>query len=875
MPSGPEATSLGSGWAAGLVTLAGFALRCLELSRNQSFWWDEAYSAVVARGSLAQIARTVAAEDFHPPLHYWLLHGWARLAGEGEYALRYTSVAFGVATIALSYALGRRLFGRRGGTIAAALTAASPFHWYYSTEARMFAPAAFLALLLLWLAHRRRWAWFALAGAIALYTYYYALFAIAPAGLLALARGRRESMRFVGAAAAIALMYAPWLPILLGRTQSWDSPWTPATSPARVLLWTWPTLLTGIPDVALWMWDWRGVALATAALLLGALLAVGALRRDAGLTYAAAAGLTPLALIALVALVRPIYHPRYAIIAAPGVYLALAGALLLSGRWLRPLSAALALVLFALFGWGLWRYADGDGLTRDNYRGAVAWINATQQPNDAAIYNAPPGFEYYYRGPMPHVEVPRGPYSEEHSIAQLAEVAGTRSRLWYLTHELRPSDPEGFVQGQLDRNARLIERRDFGQVDVALYELPPDRAMAPLARHDVGPLRVGEALELVAVGVDDRPHASGGAVPVTLHWLVKAPVGADLGVWVQLQDEQGFRWGRGDRQPRDTAFRLSSGWPVGARVTTGHSIPTPIGVPPGQYRLVASAYRVADFRALEVRDAAGRPLGESADLGRVVVGPAGRVDDAALGGPAGALDEAISLAGSGISAREVGAGGAVEATLLWRAERAPGARDIVLRLLDAAGATVHEQRLATGGGRYPADRWQPGERVRDQVRLTAPPTLAPGQYRVWAGLAAPGAAPAGREIGQLSVAGVARQFAPPPIARPLDVAFADGVRLAGYAVDASGVTLFWHPTATPGRVYKVFNHLLDATGTIIAQRDAAPADWTRPTTGWLPGEYVIDRHPLPIPPAAVTLRVGLYDPITGERLAPGYVDLTL
>jgi hypothetical protein len=795
------------------------------------------------------------------------------VAGEGEYALRYTSVAFGAATIALAYALGRRLFGWVGGLIAAGLTAASPFLWYYSTEARMFAPAAFLALLALWFGHRGGWLGLAVTVAVALYTYYYSLFVLAPIGLWALWRGQARA--FALATGGAAGLYLPWLPVLLGRTQAWESPWTPPTSPAQVLRWTWPTLLTGIPDVSVWSVEWRAAALAAVGIAVGVLAAAGAVRRRDGLVYAAAAGLLPLTLIAAVALFRPIYHPRYAAPATPGLYLALAGALVLGGRWLLPVRATLAIALVALFGWGLSRYFDGDGMTRDNYRDAVAWVNAAQEPGDAGLYNAPPGFRYYYRGTMPHAEVPRGGYGEEAAVGQLAELARGHGRLWHLTHALRPSDPEGFVQAQLDRHARLVERRGFGQVEVALYELPDDAAIAPLPRHEVGRLRVGDALELVAVGVDGQPHASGGPAPLTLHWLVKAPIDGELGVWVQLEDEQGFRWGRGDRQPRDAEFRPTGQWPVGARVTTGHSLPIPVGTPPGRYRLTTGLYRTDGLRGLEVRDSAGRSLGESVDLGTVVVGPASRADDRALGGAAGRIDESVALGGSGVSTGEVAAGGTVEATLLWRAERSPGRREIVLRLLDGAGATRHEQRLPTGGGRYPAERWQPGERVRDQVRLTVPPTLPPGAYRLWAGLAAPAAAPAGVEIARLSVGGVARTFERPAIARPLDRTFADGVRLAGYAVDADGVTLFWQPTATPGREYKVFNHVLDPTGTIVGQRDAVPGDWTRPTTGWLAGEYVVDRHPLAIPPGAVTLRVGLYDPITGERIAPGYVDLPL
>jgi 4-amino-4-deoxy-L-arabinose transferase-like glycosyltransferase len=879
-----------------LIVLAAFVGRCWELGR-QSFWWDEAYSAVVARGSPAEIVRTVAAEDFHPPLHYLLLHAWRLVGGESEYALRLTSVAFGTATIALAYALGRRLFGPGGGLAAAFLAATSPFLWYYSTEARMFAPAAFLALLTLWLAHRGAWVGLGLCTAVGLYTYYYSLFALAPAGLLALASGWRALRGYVVALGLAALLYLPWLPVLLGRTQVWESPWTPPTSPGRVLAWTWPTLLTGIPDTAVWSQEGpRAAMLAVvggfAALVLLALVLRAPTGYRRGLLYAAAAGLVPLGLIALVALARPIYHPRYAAPAAPGLYLALAGAIGLPHRALRPLRLLLAVAVLGLFGWGLLRYADGSGLTRDDYRSAVRSIEAAERPGDAAIYNAPPGFQYYYRGAMPHRELPTGAYDEATVVGQLEEFARGHPRLWYLSHDLRPSDPEGFLTMQLDRRGRLVERRRYGQIQVALYDLPAGAAFAPLPRRDVGPLLIGDALELVAVGVDDAPHPGGGALPLTLEWLVKAPLPGDVGVWVQLADEQGFRWGRGDRQPRDSDFRATGAWRVGERVRTGHVIPIPVGTPPGSYRLELGVYRLADMGGLEIRGPDGRPLGQTAGLGAARVGPsagaagadAGSPPDPGLTGPRGPIDGAVELVGSGISTRQVAAGAALEMTLLWRAERPPGPRELVLRLLGSDDAVAHEQRLPTGNGRYPAERWQTADLVRDQARLSVPPTQAAGAYRLWVGLAPPGGEPAGLAIGTLDVTGVARLFERPPIERPLDVSFGDGIGLAGYQIarptpGRAHLTLLWRAAATPARDYKVFNHVLDDAGEIVAQRDGVPADWTRPTRGWVAGEYVLDGHDFELPPAAsgMRLRIGLYDPATGDRLrtADGrdYLDL--
>ncbi|HEY3109920.1 MAG TPA: glycosyltransferase family 39 protein, partial [Chloroflexota bacterium] len=556
-----------------LATALGFAWRARDLG-GQSFWWDEAYSAVVARGSLAEIVAAITAADFHPPLHYLLLHYWRLVAGESEYALRYVSVAAGALTIALAYATGRRLFGAVGGLAAATLTAASPYLVYYSTEARMFALAALLALLTVYTGHRatasgrrRDWLAFALALALGLWNYYYAAFTFLPLAVTASLRGRRRLGQYIAAGLLAALLYLPWIPIAFGRAVEWTSPWTAPTTPGRVLAWTWPALLTGIPALELWGDDrLRALMLAAAALLALALLAAlrGPRSYAGNLWLAAAAALVPLGAMAAIALLRPIYHPRYAMPVAPALILAMAGAIALPSRRLLAVRAALALTVAAAFGWGLWRYYGGDGLTRDDYRSAIGYLAARERPGDAAITNAPPGFAYYYRGAMPFAEFPTGRYDEATIVDGLNRLAAGRARLWYVTHALRPSDPEGFVDLQLDHRAERVDERQFGQIRVALYELPARPAFAPLAFHPLpGGVRVGEELTLLGVGLGGGAERAGDELPLTLRWRVERRPASDLGVWVRLRDSDGFAWGRQDRRPRDSAFQLASGWTAG------------------------------------------------------------------------------------------------------------------------------------------------------------------------------------------------------------------------------------------------------------------------------------------------------------------------
>ncbi len=86
---------------------------------------------------------------------------------------------------------------------------------------------------------------------------------------------------------------------------------------------------------------------------------------------------------------------------------------------------------------------------------------------------------------------------------------------------------------------------------------------------------------------------------------------------------------------------------------------------------------------------------------------------------------------------------------------------------------------------------------------------------------------------------------------------------------AAGVDLVWRAEGPIEQEAKVFVHLYDAAGNLVAQHDSVPVHGTRPTTTWEAGEALVDRHGLALPDGAVgalQLVVGLYEPATGERL---------
>jgi 4-amino-4-deoxy-L-arabinose transferase-like glycosyltransferase len=118
----------------------------------------------------------------------------------------------------------------------------------------------------------------------------------------------------------------------------------------------------------------------------------------------------------------------------------------------------------------------------------------------------------------------------------------------------------------------------------------------------------------------------------------------------------------------------------------------------------------------------------------------------------------------------------------------------------------------------------------------------------------------------------------------LKIEFDQGIQLVGSYVTLNGdpldhqpqagewlrVTLFWTTSAAIPIDYKVFVHAVDAASSVVAQHDSMPHQAAQPTSSWQSQEVVLDAHEFQLPvdgsPASLVIRIGLYDPESGDRL---------
>ncbi len=912
--------------------LAGFFLRVWRLG-VQSLWYDETVSAYLAGQPLHALIHHTSL-DIHPPLYYALLRFWTLLAGRSEFSLGFFSVIFGWLHIPLVYLLGKEVGGKKLGVLSAAVIAFSTFDIWYAQEVRMYSLGSFLGLVGLTAIIKaikgdessRPPALWSLVGILGMYTLYYFGFLLASEALIILAwiaamKGKKRvkaARKWLPAMAAIPIAYIPWIPIAWRQaTNPPVPPWRSFVGLGKTLSTAWAALCMGQSanprDV---------IALLVFFLLLYALgvwkvAESGRSKWIAGVLV----GYTflPLAIIYLISLRIPLYHPRYmALYAAPFSVVVAGGlyALFDLGETGRAISLlALALVVVSN-GYSLYNFHFDNLYASDDYRSGVGLIEKEWAPGDAVLVNAGyvyTAFDYYFHDKIAWqgklrdyygcpeqkngiVVVETGtvggppelgwghPEADFYSISptetggKLALLFRCHPRVWQLRAYDTVTDPKGFIRKWLDSNAVLLwDTLLTGETNAKVQAW---RTNTP------GPAPGNANAEYPAAGLALQgwriygPAAEGEKVGAVLWWkAVESPSPRpQIGLSLRLLGKDGTVWAQQDFSPEGNVYPMSR-WKTGESAPVPVSLRVPFGTVPGRYRLALVVYDRKDGKPFVERRTGKVRL----DLGEVEVLLPKSWPRRIGGWPRHARISSggVELYGMRVELeKRIKAGQKLPLDMLWKISGKPKATAARLVLLGRRGKVVSTQDVGIPrAGRF----------VRTKASILVPGYLRNGSYALYLqlldgngkalGLRKWGLIPIGArwEIGKVRVAERKINTKVPPMSHLLSARFGQWGMLLGYDLAPEEpsrggklrITLYWRSIAPTDKSYKVFVHLVDGKGKLVAQSDSYPQNGRLPTSAWVAGEVIEDVHELTIPasapPGEYHLEIGMYIESTGVR----------
>ncbi|MEM7332771.1 MAG: glycosyltransferase family 39 protein [Chloroflexota bacterium] len=447
----------------------------------------------------------------------------------------------------------------------------------------------------------------------------------------------------------------------------------------------------------------------------------------------------------------------------------------------------------------------------------------------------------------------------------------------------------GFVlyEKREERRKRREERRDGQFVTWAVFGVAIvtiflkfgvfDRVDTPL--RQVGALNVpnsvaiqGSELLMSHVEISDRNNPADEIIEVRMAWTAVSHPTRNYQTNVWLEDEAGHLWSDKNtfrtRKYEDAPPTLA--WQPGQWGWEIWEVEPLAGIPPGNYKLVMTLFDLETLEPVTLTGENGQILGPTAALMEIFISSPG---EAQVLAPQYPLETAVPHTGLKLLGynqdREVAQPGeAMLVTVFAERVSYEPVWPLSISLVDEAGEMQKEWSISI----LDSELWEDGQRYRGQRILNVPGGLESGTYQfMFQDEVA---------LGTLEVNAPERIFDAPMFDTVVDVIFVHAeetavASLAGYTLTTDSnhlnIEWVWQAQSEVDISYRVFVHLVDKSGQILAQSDGEPANWVRPTTSWAAGEYILDLHQLQRPADValmeLELRVGLYNPSNGVRLS--------
>lgn len=576
-----------------------YALGAQELRGDEAGSWN---FVVQESGPIALVERIIREGDPHPPLHHWILQGWVRIFGDSEWALRTPSAFLSLILVSLVYKFGASVVSDKVGFIAALITALHPFQIWLAQDVRHMYELAIIFVLLgtlklpgLLRGSYRDWWIYVLAGTLAMYSHYYAIFGFMAHSAYVFLRRDTNRKIWIWASFFVAMLVSPWaiaiIPVYVEGQLA---------DPSTISLLFYLSRIAA--DFALGPVVIPAVALPVAGLGL-ALVVHGAVSipRDKSSAWPVFLVIWPLLTLVGIYVVttrRGTLNSFYFLVSFPAIYVLLATGWYALLRRSHGFVAATftALIAIVLVCYALSNYFfDNQWSKNRGLRDVAEILRSHAREDDVFIANFPdPAQDYYLRDVMlDRTMLPKQAQSTRmETRTALQELAGKYRRLWFIPMEALQWDEDSTMLDLLDQGyVREVEYK-VGKLELLRFASDP---WSVSSIQEVGAAFVaGPELAHVHLAVNGmeatKTISAGDRLRISLVWMTSmTSIDEDYIVFVHLLDSDGMLVASHDGTPVH-GIRPTSTWLPGEHVVDVHILQVPVVLDSGLLTLSVGLY---------------------------------------------------------------------------------------------------------------------------------------------------------------------------------------------------------------------------------------------------------------------------------------------
>jgi uncharacterized membrane protein len=455
-----------------------FALVFRLAAINQSLWLDEAIGAIAAKNySYSGIVFDFLKSDNHSPLYYLTLKGWASLFGFSDVSLRLLSVLFGVAGVAIIYLIAKKLVNKKNKyfpLLSALLLASSPFHIYYSQEARMYIMAAFFASLAIYsfllLVDKKTaiwgWALFSFSITALIFTDYMPVFILPIFWIYSLIKKKDRNWwgKLLVSHIPLAILGLLWIPVF--KSQVASGRWLVATLPAwkqvaggatfKQAALTWMKFVLGRISLKDKLLYYSLVSFASIPVLLAIFKALKDRKKLILIWFWL---LFPLILGFVASFWFPAFVYFRFVFVVPAFYLLISWGVGQVKRDKARLILGALLLLVNVVGWLI--YISEPYQQREQWRQAVEFIERRGKEQDVVVFEYPEPFapyRWYAKGKVEAMGVTNSISADsEITIMKTKETVLDKEGVYYFEYLRDLSDPQRVVEATLEESGFVVE----------------------------------------------------------------------------------------------------------------------------------------------------------------------------------------------------------------------------------------------------------------------------------------------------------------------------------------------------------------------------------------------------------------------------------